>query len=285
VYCLEAATGRRVWKFRAAPAERKVSVYGALLSTWPVGSGVLVHEGVAYAAAGMANYDGTHVFALDALTGKIRWQNNTSGHLPASRPDSGAGVQGNLLLHDGALYMPAGNLAVIARYELADGKFSRVSSSDRQNVIGKDLYVIDGQVRTTGYPLYWRQLDSHHLTLLRVAAEGGHLTVSNNLVGLAEPRPNSSNQPVFIWSRPVFQEYAGVVFGANAVVVAGMDWTGEGPEARGTGGIAALDPKDGKVLWKQGLPGLPVMFGAAIDRNGRILVSLQDGRVVCLEGR
>ena len=65
--------------FRAAPLERKIPVYGSLSSTWPVGGGVLVEDGVAYAAAGMANYDGTHVYALDAATGKIRWQNNTSG--------------------------------------------------------------------------------------------------------------------------------------------------------------------------------------------------------------
>ena len=39
-----------------------------------------------YVAAGMINVDGTHVYALDAATGRIRWQNNTSGHL-----DTGSG--------------------------------------------------------------------------------------------------------------------------------------------------------------------------------------------------
>jgi len=286
VYCLEAATGRLLWSFRAAPADRKISIYGSLVSTWPVGSGVLVHDGIAYAAAGMANYDGTHVFALDAASGKVRWQNSTSGHLSHTRADSGAGGQGNLLLHDGALYMPAGNLAVIAKYELADGKFSRVGTTDRANVLGKDLYVIDGSVRTTGYPLYWRQLDSHHITVARFPAGGGqHLAVSGNLVGVADPQPNSNNQPAFKWSRPLFTEYAAVAFGENAMVLTGVDWTGEGAAAKGAGGIAAIDPKDGKLLWKLALPALPTMFGAAIDREGRILVSLQDGRVICLEGK
>ena len=166
IYCLEAASGKLLWRFRAAPAERKIPVYGSLVSTWPVGSGVLVEGGVAYAAAGMANYDGTHVYALEAASGKICWENSASGHQVSSK-ESGAGVQGHLLLHNGALYMPGGNLAVIAKYEVADGTFSRVGVTDRQNVLGKDLYVIDGEVRTTGYPLYWRQLDSHHLTSIR----------------------------------------------------------------------------------------------------------------------
>ena len=281
VYCLEAMTGRLIWRFRAAPTDRKIPVYGALSSTWPVGSGVLVHDGVAYAAAGMANYDGSHVFALDALTGKIRWQNNQSGHNVQS-PDSGAGVQGNWLLHNGALHLPGGQLAPIAKYELADGKFTRILPANRQNVLGKDLYVIDGEIASTGYPLYWRQLDSHHITVARFPAEGGHFTIVDKLVGLAEPKPGPQNQPKFFWSHPLFMEYAGVAFGSNLAVVAGVDWTGQGPSQKSTGGLAALDPKDGKVLWKRALPGTPVMFGVAIDRNGRILVALQDGRVLCL---
>ncbi len=283
VYCLEATTGRRLWRFRAAPAERKIPIYGSLLSTWPVGGGVLVHDGVAYAAAGMANYDGTRVYALDASTGRIRWENATSGHLPAARPESGAGVQGNLLLHAGSLYMPGGNLINIARYELADGKFTRYGTPDRANVLGKDLYVIDGQVRTTGYPLYWRQLDSHHITVARFPAPDGlHYAVAGNQVGLADPKPGPQGQPKFKWARPAFQEYAAVAFASNANLVAGVDWKGEGPAQQGTGGIEAIDPKDGRTLWRRPLPALPVMFGIAIDRDGRILVSLQDGRMVCL---
>jgi outer membrane protein assembly factor BamB len=283
VYAFEATTGRRLWRFRAAPADRKVPIYGSLLSTWPVGSGVLVHDGVAYAAAGMANYDGTHVYALDAATGRMKWENATSGHLPAAQPESGAGVQGNLLLHDGALFMPGGNLINIARYELADGKFSRVGTPDRSNVLGKDLYVVDGQVRTTGYPLYWRQLDSHHITTARFPApDGQHYAVAGNLVGLADPKPGAQNQPQFKWSRPAFQEYAAVAFTPNAILVSGVDWTGEGPNQRGAGGIEAIDPKEGKTLWRRALPALPTMFGIAVDREGRILVSLQDGRVACL---
>ena len=282
VYCLEAKTGRLLWRFRAAPAERKIPVYGSLMSTWPVGSGVLVHDGVAYAAAGMANYDGTHVFALDAATGKVKWENSTSGH-DVLRPESGAGVQGNLMLHAGALYMPAGNLAVVARYELADGKFSRVGLAERQNILGKDLYAIDDKIQTTGYPLYWRQADSHFITVARFPAPDGHYIVSADRVGLAEVKANAQNQPQFRWSLQVFQEYSAVVFADNLMLVTGVDWTGQGPNQKGTGGIAAIDLKEQKVVWKRPLPALPSMFGIAVDRDGRVLASLQDGRVVCLE--
>ncbi|MCH7729844.1 MAG: PQQ-binding-like beta-propeller repeat protein, partial [Planctomycetes bacterium] len=70
-YCVEAATGRLLWRFRAAPVERHIMVYDHLSSTWPVASGVLVHDGVAYFAAGIIDQDGTYVYAVEATSGKL----------------------------------------------------------------------------------------------------------------------------------------------------------------------------------------------------------------------
>src|SRR5204863_8509333 len=61
VYCIEAPTGRLLWRFRAAPVERTIPLYGTLSSTWPVGSGVLVDNGVVYALVRMFCFDGTRV--------------------------------------------------------------------------------------------------------------------------------------------------------------------------------------------------------------------------------
>ena len=62
--------GRLLWRFRAAPQRRLIMVYGNLCSTWPVNTGVLVHEGTAYFAAGIVDHDGTYVYALDAKIGE-----------------------------------------------------------------------------------------------------------------------------------------------------------------------------------------------------------------------
>ena len=68
-YAFEAATGRLLWRFRAAPADAGFASTTALLSTWPVATGVVVDGQTAYCAAGINNYDGTHVYALDAASG------------------------------------------------------------------------------------------------------------------------------------------------------------------------------------------------------------------------
>ena len=42
------------------------------ISTWPVAGGVIARGDTVYAAAGIAHYDGTHVVALDAVTGQLK---------------------------------------------------------------------------------------------------------------------------------------------------------------------------------------------------------------------
>jgi len=273
VYAFEAATGKVLWRFRAAPAERKIPVFGALVSTWPVGSGVLVEKGTAYAAAGNANYDGTHVFALDAATGRIRWQNHSSGHLEDA--SSGAGVQGHLLLHDDALWMAGGNLVPLARYALRDGAFSRGGAGR-----GKDLYLLDGRVRTSGVGLYWRPEDSHYIALAEFPAAGGVLVVQENQVGLAKGR-DPQGKPELAWTAKPFQETSAVVVAKDGFLLAGVDRTGTGADVQTTGWLAAVALEDGKLLWKERLGGAPSGWGLAVDAAGRILLSLQDGRVLC----
>ena len=166
VYAFEAKTGRLLWRFRAAPSERYVVVYGSLTSTWPVNSGVLVQDGIAYFAAGIIDHDGTHVYALDAVTGEIVWQNNSSGHLnPELR--KGVSVQGNLAISGDKLLLAGGNLVSPAPYDLATGrclaepiedghpitnhgKFVGVLPSDISIAGGRILYSSPENVATKG---------------------------------------------------------------------------------------------------------------------------------------
>ncbi|MGA2618861.1 MAG: PQQ-binding-like beta-propeller repeat protein [Thermoguttaceae bacterium] len=115
LYCLDAKTGRELWHFCAAPAERRIMVYGHLVSTWPLFAGVLVQDGVAYTAASLLNMDATHVYALDAKTGHIIWQNNSSG-LPNRKSEDGATAVGTLTVAQGRLWVRT------TSYDLKTGK-------------------------------------------------------------------------------------------------------------------------------------------------------------------
>ena len=90
------------------------------MSRWPVAGGVVVANGVVYAAAGLAHYDGTHVFALDAVTGKVKWHNSGSGSISPYK--SGISLQGQLQIADGKLSFCGGNAYPEAIFDLKTGR-------------------------------------------------------------------------------------------------------------------------------------------------------------------
>ncbi|MFC1574293.1 PQQ-binding-like beta-propeller repeat protein, partial [Candidatus Latescibacterota bacterium] len=149
IYCLDAAHGTLLWRFRASPVERRIMVYGSLSSTWPVNSGVLVQDGVAYAAAGIIDFDGTYVYALDAVTGEIIWQNNSSGHLDARRR-KGVSAQGILTIADGKLLLAGGNMISPGIYDLADGTCLNEPPGDRKTNRGEEIAVLNGRYIVLG---------------------------------------------------------------------------------------------------------------------------------------
>jgi outer membrane protein assembly factor BamB len=72
VYAVGAADGERAWRFRAAPQERLVGVYGRLESIWPVHGAVLVQNDTVYVAAGRTSYTdgGIVLYRLEPETGR-----------------------------------------------------------------------------------------------------------------------------------------------------------------------------------------------------------------------
>jgi len=131
---------------------------------WPVAGGVLVDDdGTAYLAAGIVNYDGTYVYALDVVTGKLKWQNNISGHLDPEA-HCGISVQGHLLLHDGKLYMSGGTSISPGVYDITDGKCLNdthlLHQKVRNNVTislsprGWELFLVADKVVVSGQPYY-----------------------------------------------------------------------------------------------------------------------------------
>jgi outer membrane protein assembly factor BamB len=85
IYCLRAFDGQLVWRYRAAPVDRRIVAYGNVESIWPLHGSVLIQHGVVYAVAGRTTHmDGLFFHALDASTGR---RLVTNGITRASFPD------------------------------------------------------------------------------------------------------------------------------------------------------------------------------------------------------
>jgi PQQ-like domain len=113
VYCLRAADGRLVWRFRAAPDQRRIVIRSQLESAWPVHGSVIVQNGMVYCTAGRSSFldGGIWIYALDPRTGKVLHEKRMESPEPdvmseAGRPFDMSGVRTDLLVSDGTdLYM------------------------------------------------------------------------------------------------------------------------------------------------------------------------------------
>jgi outer membrane protein assembly factor BamB len=84
VYCVRAEDGALVWRFLAAPCDRRIGCFDQIESTWHVHGSVLMCDGVAYVTADRSTYldGGIRLYGLDPVTGKILYQNNLVGPFP-----------------------------------------------------------------------------------------------------------------------------------------------------------------------------------------------------------
>ncbi|MEX2581591.1 MAG: PQQ-binding-like beta-propeller repeat protein [Verrucomicrobiales bacterium] len=90
LYCVDAASGERLWRFRAAPTDRLVLGNNRLVSMWAARGGPVVKDGTVYFAAGVWPFMGTFVYALDAESGEVVWQNTGDSTNWQAQPHGGA---------------------------------------------------------------------------------------------------------------------------------------------------------------------------------------------------
>jgi outer membrane protein assembly factor BamB len=285
VHAYEAATGKPLWTFRVAPAERWIPVYGRLISTWPVAGGVVVQDGVVYAAAGIAHYDGTHVVALDASSGAVKWFNDTSG-TTSVEVDHGVSLQGSLSIRDGELRFVAGGVHEEARYDLTTGECLNEPFDAPRSLFHTAFYAY--------FPDYGR-----YTSLNRPFSDGSSLCYDCTYEGSwhgelmllpappeGQPRPR---KPVSRWgtqrqrprrSQAVWQQpgwwFNSFISSDHVLLTAGHNQ----PDAAESTFLTAVDMKDGSTLWQQQLPGPVVKSGLAVNHAKQVFVSLENGLVL-----
>jgi hypothetical protein len=113
VYCLRASDGRLMWRFLAAPADRRIACFDQIESAWPVHGSVLVHNDTAYFTAGRSTYldGGIRVYGLEPATGKILHKGILKGPNPFDEGERDVaffilGANSDVLVSEGGfLYM------------------------------------------------------------------------------------------------------------------------------------------------------------------------------------
>jgi outer membrane protein assembly factor BamB len=328
VYSLEADSGELLWRFRAAPVERHIMVYGHLSSTWPVNTGVTIRDGVAYFGAGIIDHDGTYLYALDARSGELKWQNNSSGHL-ATELRKGVAAQGNMTMLGDQLLLAGGNQVSPAPFDIASGElrakpfpngrpkanagqFVGVFQDKMAIVGGRILYSAADNVSTKGSFVAFSDKGAYQLNyggvpptwnddmMALVNHKYGKITCVNAADVLEKleqgrsQKPNDRRRRVNLtedlreagkvrWETSLGDsnrfEAVSLVACPNAILAVAKQQVKF--RARPQWYITALSVDNGKPMWQHEIQGEPLPGGLLVDREGQIIVTMLDGRVLC----
>jgi outer membrane protein assembly factor BamB len=276
VYCLRSRDGELVWRFRAAPNDRRIVAYSQLESRWPIVGGVLIHDGLAYFAAGRhAGSDGgVHVYAAEPASGKILWHNNPEGFQTV--PD---------------LLVASGN-----EVHMADWQFDAKTGKDRSSTSSEFLRSARlGLLNDAWYkrPIALRknlqqwstgQTSGQLLTFNTKwtcgfrgpsKVSGGDGKVSGDTQLFAQPRDGESRG----WSKklPLGTNIKSLVLAGETLFIAGRL---NGYDAKSYG-VQALSVQDGKQLAELRLDD-PLVHDCLSVADGRVYLTTQAGRVICL---
>ncbi|MHC4430978.1 MAG: outer membrane protein assembly factor BamB family protein [Planctomycetota bacterium] len=289
VYAFEAATGRRLWRFRVGPAARRIPVYGKLISTWPVSGGVLVRNGIVYAAAGIAHYDGTYVVALDAVTGMVKWYNDQSGTL-SEKVNSGISLQGSLSIRNNELCFEGGGVYQMARYDLETGVCRNTPHEGLNSRFHTAFYAYFPEYGQ--YESVWRGFPDGRLLRYNASYEGsqhsnlallGPVLKDSQAPARRADRPTDARrrqpQRKTLWQDEPGTRYKGFVMTDDVLLAAGVKGTGYNV----TSFLAAIRIEDGTSLWREELSAPVVKAGLAVDSEGHIIAALENGQIVCMK--
>lgn len=180
VYCLSAENGSEVWKVRAGRADERLLARGELISRWPLRTGVLVDDGVAYFGAGVFPHETVYLYAVNADTGEIVWKNDRISEEDAGR--NPLSPQGYLLCSDELLFVPSGR-SLPAAFDKKTGKelHHRTHSwrTTAGGVVGGSKAVLaDGQIYASG--------DHHFVALDQKTGDVGFAWITGRQLTMAK---------------------------------------------------------------------------------------------------
>lgn len=296
LYCLDAETGRLLWKRRGGPDERRVLGNGRLISMWPARGGPVIADGVVYFAAGLWPTLGVFVHAVDAATGWILWTNDTSGTRWGEQPHgsfalNGLSPQGHLVLAGDKLLLPNGR-SYPAVFDAGTGSLLAYQMGFREQVgcqvVATKEHFFAGVLcgLTPAGPFEMMRNEGYWLPVLADAAVyrntadargGGDVVEAQNLRLAAWETVHRHGKDRRVFSVPTTWRLEGfrasILAGRRLFGVSGSD-------------LAAVELPAGeaapRITWREPIDGKPAAMLAADDR---LFVVTAEGQILCYGSR
>ncbi len=315
VYCVRAADGAVIWKFRAAPTDERLLGRGRMLSLWPVRTGVLVDDGTAYFGAGIFPGERVYLCAVRADDGKLVWKNDYMSY-PSGGGSTrfyGFSPQGYMLASATKLFVPSGR-NVPAAFDRSNGKliYQRTPGWRTTGLVGGTYALLVGDHLYSGTAevvAYDRESGSHGFAWFRgrrlivtpdfsymlsdsgvsaldrevyPAATAKRQALKNKRRNLTRAKPTDLEDQL----KALDEEEKD----ADELIAAARPWqrslagfesmilAGSTVFIGGEGQVLALDVATGETRWTGKINGVAKGLAAA---DGRLLVSTDEGTIYC----
>ena len=310
VYCLRATDGQTVWQFRAAPKDSRLTAFGRLESPWPVHGSVLVLDGRTYFTAGRSAHlnSGIYVYCLDAETGRVHQETRLSADL-SSKGELQRAALSDVLVSDGrSIWMRKRRFDArdIGRPTQAGGPpplnataglldeswFNRTFWTHNGNTPAQYLVFDDETVYgiRAYQQFFWKSFNDAF-----EPGRQGYQLFAADIVQAGREQQKKDNRrnrrpPPGKWSVMIPIRAQAMVVTDNLLFAAGVPDVvdGEDPWAAFEGRSGALlcvfSKSDGRTLAQYRLPVPPTYDGMAVA-EGRLYLTLKDGKVICFAGR
>lgn len=304
VYSVRLADGQLAWRLRAAPEPRQVVSSGQLESVWPVHGSVLISDGVAYVLAGRSSYldGGMALYAIQPLTGKVLSRNviyspdpKTGKQpkqygpwgIPGSRADILTADADHIYLRDMVFDRQGRQVEEGGPHLFALTDFLEDCWPHRSYwILGTRCSIACGCSGRAKDLIYARLLVFDDSTVYGYGRSNVHW--SNQLRdGEYRVFAGQREDRKLLWQRRVPLHVRAMVRAGDVLFLAGAPAGPEGeqwfPELDRRGALIALSASDGSELARFELPAAPILDGMAAAA-GRLYISLNDGRLICLGG-
>lgn len=287
VYCLEALTGKLVWKRRVALNDSQVLGNGRMISRWPCRAGVLVADGIVYVAAGMWPSEGIFIYALNERDGSELWCNDTSGARFMLYPHAGAyaigGVapHGYLLASADMLLLPTGR-SVPAVYDRKTGRLLYYRAARRSDG-GWRITLADDSFYCPLHAERWPMNVPEEQYGPKKGDGLGRFDLATGIINDDLPERHfiiPAGKITYVAGNGAVQALRGkeVIWTAKHPRVFSLARSGNALLVGGSNSVSAFSLADGSVVWRGPVSG--EARGMAIA-DGRLVVATHLGTTVC----
>ena len=294
LYCLNAGDGTLAWKVCLAPSGRKVLGNGRLISAWPARGGPVLSDGKLYCTAGIWPFMGVFIYALDAMTGQVIWENSGTGAIyikqqHGSPAFAGVAPQGYLATNGNKLLLTSRTTP--ACFDCTTGELLYYPLSDRS--YGKHVGGYSASISKDWYfnnKVVYRLSDGLGLGVVSADVMGKDAVVNIDDTGkvveytLAEiqrQNPKDKTTKTQIVARPVWTMNADPTLD-RIHVKAGNRLYGSNSE----GEIAAIEVPQGneqaKIVWRDRVRG---RVWTMLAGDGKLFVVTEEGELYCFGAR